>query len=310
MFETAKTQYSDPERSTVSSSTQIWNTHLLTVDRSKELPKLRQNLAFWRRNKRNVIIIIFILIALTAGAVVGVVVAVSKKHHVDQSSPSSAPPSAHSSSPVGSVSPPTSSSSSAPAPISTHQPLPPTLATTFRSATWIWQGAQARINIPSGDWAFRKTLPTSAAPATRAAVMLAVDNSFILYHNGRLIAASPNTDGPEWEFATAIQVNLDPNSNVFAIQAHNSPPSDADINGVTAAGLLASIQITYADNTTATVSSDATWRVTQPVPDGFQSPSFDDSQWPSATILGTYGCTPWDDTVMTPKVSILPLIEH
>ncbi|KAF8891026.1 hypothetical protein BD779DRAFT_1701489 [Infundibulicybe gibba] len=300
MGKAVRTQYLDPERLTGSPPSQLWNKHLLTVDRSKELPKLQQNLAFWRRKKRIAITILLVLIVLVAGTVVGVVVAVSKKHHVDQSSPSGAPSSANASSPTGSTPFPTSSSSSAPGSISTGQPIPSTLATTFKSASWIWQGTQARINIPSGDWAFRKTLPTSASPAKLAAVLLAVNNSFILYHNGQLIAASSTTDGCEWEIATAIQVNLDPNSNVFAIQAHNSPPEDPDIPGGTAAGLLVTIQISYADGTTASISSDATWRVTQPVPDGFQSPLFDDTQWPSATILGTYGCSPWDDTVVTP----------
>ncbi|KAF8891031.1 hypothetical protein BD779DRAFT_223526 [Infundibulicybe gibba] len=297
MVKTAKIQYPDPERLTGPSSSRIWNTHLLTVDRSKELPK---NPAFWREKKRTVITILLVLIVLVAGIIVGVVVAVSKIHHADKPPPSSALSPANSSSPTGSTPPSTSSSSSALGPISTRQPLPPTFATTFKSAAWIWQGAQARINIQSGDWAFRKTLPTSASPATQAAIMLVADNSFILYHNGQLIAASPDTNGPEWEFATAIQVDLDPDFNVFAIQAHNSPPEDPNIPGGTAAGLLVTIQISYADGTTASISSDSTWRVAQPVPNGFQSPSFNDTQWESATILGNYGCSPWEDTIVIP----------
>ncbi|KAF8891033.1 hypothetical protein BD779DRAFT_1515893 [Infundibulicybe gibba] len=293
-----KTQYSDSERS-IGSSSQVWNTHLLTVDRSKELPKLRQNPAFWRRKRRNIIIIILVITALVAGIVAGVTIAVSKKHHTSQSLPSSAPSSANSSSsPISSVLPSISpsSSSSAPGPIPSRQPVPATLAAAFQSSFWIWQGAQALTGVQSGDWAFRKTLPTSTAPAREAVALLTADNSFQLYHNDQLVAESSPLG---WEMATAVHVNLDPSSNVFAIQAHNFN-ADADPNGNSSAGLLASIQISYADGATAIISSDNTWRVTQPIPDGFQSPSFNDTQWQFATTLVKYGFGPWGTQVTIP----------
>ncbi|KAF8891024.1 hypothetical protein BD779DRAFT_1671144 [Infundibulicybe gibba] len=285
MDKTVKIRYSDPERLTESPPSQLWNKHLLTVDRSKELPKLRQNPAFWRGNKRIAIIILLVLVALVAGTIVGVVAAVSKKRHTDQPSSS-----------AGSIPPLTSSSSSTPGPISTGQSIPSTLATAFQSSSWIWLGATLAVE-PAGNWAFRKTLPTSTTPAKEAVVLLTVDNSFVLYHNGQSIASAIST---HWQSVTAVHVNLDPNSNVFAIQARNDP-SNTDASAGSYAGLLASIQISYADGNTTTISSDATWRVTHPVPDGFQSPSFDDAQWQSASMLVKFGSYPWSDQVVIPQ---------
>ncbi|KAF8891020.1 hypothetical protein BD779DRAFT_1387952, partial [Infundibulicybe gibba] len=169
----------------------------------------------------------------------------------------------------------------------------------FQSSSWIWQDAQGPTGVPGGNWAFRKTLPISTAPAREAIALLTVDNGFQLYHNGQFIAEN-STLG--WQMATAVHVSLDPNSNVFAIQAHNSP-SRTDSNANSAAGLLASIQILYTDGTTTTISSDATWRVTQPVPDGFQSPSFNDAQWQSAIVAAAYGSGPWGYIVIPPQSS-------
>ncbi|KAF8891029.1 hypothetical protein BD779DRAFT_1784893 [Infundibulicybe gibba] len=277
--------YSDPEKFTAS---------LALSDQGKELPRPCQNPAFWRGKKRIFITVTIVLAAFVAGIVIGVVVSTTRKHDPGQ------PPLPASSFSVESASP----STSAPAPISSFQPIPSpqpvptTLATAFKSSSWIWQGAQALIGVPSGDWAFRKTLPTSTAPAKEAIALLTVDDAFQLYHNGQLIAEN-STLG--WQMATAVHINLDPNFNVFAIQAHNSPLS-ADPNENTPAGLLASIQISYADGSTTTISSDDTWRVIQPIPDEFESTSFDDTLWQSAAAMATYGSGPWGNIAIPTQV--------
>ncbi|KAF8891022.1 hypothetical protein BD779DRAFT_1469104 [Infundibulicybe gibba] len=171
-------------------------------------------------------------------------------------------------------------------PIPTPQPIPATLAAAFRSSSWIWQDPQALMGVPSGNWAFRKTLPASTVPAKEAIVLLT-----------KLDLGMENGE--------AVQIDLDPNSNVFAVQARNSR-FGADPNGNSSAGLLASIQISYADGTTTTISSDDTWRVTQPVPDGFQSPSFDDTQWQFAVTLVNYGLGRGGTLQSPPQVSHFP----
>ncbi|KAF8874980.1 hypothetical protein BD779DRAFT_1678465 [Infundibulicybe gibba] len=291
MAKTAKTpEYSDPERlmPTIPSSSRIRNIHLLTVDRSKELPELRQNPAFWRR-KKHIIIIVLVVIALVGGVTVGVAVG-TRPHRTQDVTTASSISSATSSSPTSSVSP----TSPVPLAPSGSPPLrvPTALKTEFLNSSWIWMGSQALTGIPAGDWAFRVSLPTSSAPATKAIILLTVDDYFVLYHNGQLVANS-TSQNLYWRLATAFPINLDPGSNVLAIRARNAVQSIA--------GLLSSIQISYADGSITTIPSDSAWRVTQPVPDGFESLSFDDSQWAPATVLVKFGSEPWSNQVELPS---------
>ncbi|KAF8891034.1 hypothetical protein BD779DRAFT_1671153 [Infundibulicybe gibba] len=235
-----------------------------------------------RRIKKSTIIVITAILGLLAGVVVGTVVGVTLKKGRTTTSPSTT------SAPASSTSlqtPPVSSTSPAsPAPSgSSPQPIPTTLAAAFASSSWIWLGIQALTEVPPGDWAFRISLPTSTAPAAMAIILLTVDDHFTLYHNGRLVANSTELQ-LAWRLAMPFQVSLDPDSNVLAVRTHNIAKY---------AGLLSSIQISYADGSNTIISSDSTWRVTQPVPDGFELSSFDDSQWAPATVLTRYGSKPW-----------------
>ncbi|KAF8877700.1 hypothetical protein BD779DRAFT_1556652 [Infundibulicybe gibba] len=234
-------------------------------------------------------IMVLVLITLVAGIATGVAVGIHA-HRPQVPTPASSTSSAANSSST-SLASPTSPVPSAP-PGSPPQSIPATLTTAFPNSSWIWMGAQALVEAPAGDWAFRISLPTSPAPATTAIVLLTVDDHFVLYHNGQLVANSTDLR-LYWKFAPAFLVSLDPGSNMFAIRATNAGPSIA--------GLIASIQISYADGSTTTIASDSTWRVTQPVPDGFESPSFDDSQWVPATVLAKYGEKPWLDAVELPS---------
>ncbi|KAF8877685.1 hypothetical protein BD779DRAFT_1475088 [Infundibulicybe gibba] len=292
MAKTVKTRkYSGPENLTftVPPSSRIWNTRLLAANRSKELPKLRQNPAFWRRKKHIIMIMILVLVALGAGIAIGLAVGIHT-HRSQAPAAASSTSSAASSSSTSSTSP-TSPVPSTP-PGTPPRRIPTALATTFLNSSWIWMGSQALTGVPAGDWAFRISLPTSPAPATTAIILLTVDDHFVLFHNGQLVANSTDLR-LYWRLATAFPVSLDPNSNMFAIRANNASPGSI-------AGLIASIQISHGDGSTTTISSDSTWRVTQPIPDGFESPSFDDSQWAPATVLVKYGAAPWLDQVYLP----------
>ncbi|KAF8891030.1 hypothetical protein BD779DRAFT_1469113 [Infundibulicybe gibba] len=73
-----------------------------------------------------------------------------------------------------------------------------------------------RLGIPKDPPHIHRTCEDAVA-------LLTVGNGFILYHNSQLIAANVNTGKFGWQNPTAVRVNLDPNSNVFAILAYNSP---------------------------------------------------------------------------------------
>ncbi|KAF8868979.1 hypothetical protein BD779DRAFT_1480521 [Infundibulicybe gibba] len=271
----------------------IINVDLLAIDRNKALPTFQEPRSVWRANRLIIVIIAIALIA-TASIVAGVVVGLKPKKGTANLASNGASPALSSSS---------TPSSTSQTPVASSLPIPDNLQLSFKSSSWIWLDQNGLSGVPGGDYAFRKTLPNSATPPTEVIALLAVDNSFSLYHNGQLVSA-----GAGWTQSTAAYIRLDPNSNVFAIQVRNY----ADINGTTQAGLLASFQIKYTDGSTSTLSADNTWRVTYPAPSGFQFPTFDDSRWISAMVLGQYGIQPWGSSTGFPSSVVLsnPVAEH
>ncbi|KAF8890884.1 hypothetical protein BD779DRAFT_1671020 [Infundibulicybe gibba] len=275
------------------SSPQSSDLDLFATDRGGALPTPRGPYSFWRANKFIIAAIVITFVVISAIAL-GITFGLRSRSTTPASSPSpSSAPSFTPSSPSTTI-PSPSSLASGPTTLS----IPIDLQTSFRSSSWIWLDMNGLSGVPQGDWAFRKTLPESTVPATEAMALITGDNSFLLYHNGRLVAADTDTI-QGWRQSTAAHVHLDPNSNVFAIQIRNYP-ADSDGTGNTSAGLLASFQIKYADGSTSILSADDTWRAAHPVPSGFQFPTFDDSNWSTTVMLGTYGVAPWGTTISLP----------
>lgn len=185
------------------------------------------------------------------------------------------------------------------------KPSPSTLVSTFNAASWIWTKETEFPNAPPGDRAFRKTYATpSGKVATSAEVLITADDLFDLYLNGQLVGSASNaTDS--WKSAEIFNVNLSSDSNLFAVRGTNRP---AVGGGDGPAGLIAAIQITFVDGTSSFISTDSTWLATNTVPDNFQSPSFNDSQWAAATIEATYGSGVWGSQVVLPFSLVPPTL--
>lgn len=163
----------------------------------------------------------------------------------------------------------------------------------FGGASWIWT-SDTQTNppvAPVGTRAFRKTVLSPAnKKAVSASVLLTVDDTFSLYVNGLFIGSSPAAVDT-WRTAQSFPVGtLNPTSNLFAIRATNTQAGSA-------AGLLASIQVTFNDGTNTTISSDSSWKSNLNAASGFELVSTDDSTWSNSTIIGTYGIDPWDTGV-------------
>ncbi|KAJ6452264.1 hypothetical protein C8R45DRAFT_1123938, partial [Mycena sanguinolenta] len=54
----------------------------------------------------------------------------------------------------------------------------------------------------------------------------------------------------------------------------------------------------YSDGTKDTLVTDSSWRVKSGIPLGFEKPSFDDTTWPVATVVGSYGVGVWDTVLV------------
>ncbi|KAF8870810.1 hypothetical protein BD779DRAFT_1680797 [Infundibulicybe gibba] len=247
------------------STPRLRNPDLLAVDRKKALPD-EPPAKSWRKKRGVIAIVLLLLVGAVVGGVVGGLKAKKNKKSGNSQSSSADTTSTHLAS--QNIASSTLSSTSALPSVSTI-PLPTSLITAFRASSWIWATQPGPLGVPPGEYAFRKTIlaPAGKTP-TRAVVLISVDNEFSLYHNGHFVTTDANmTDS--WKIAIAAQVVLDPNGvNVLAVRARNLP--DPVTGGNNAAGLLASVQVDYADGSSGVFSSDATWRGPWALPVGLR----------------------------------------
>ncbi|KAF5311958.1 hypothetical protein D9619_003784 [Psilocybe cf. subviscida] len=169
---------------------------------------------------------------------------------------------------------------------------------TFDNSLWIWSAESNPPNAPPGLRAFRKTFTAPSGKTLQSAsIILTVDNEFTFFVDGQSIGQSlSETDA--WKSAQAFTAPLSGTSAVFAVNATNLP--DPNSGGDSAAGLLATICITFTDGSSQTIVSDITWKVFNTVPAGFQSPSFNDLSWNAAHSQGAFGVAPWNkDAIVT-----------
>ncbi|KAJ7291139.1 hypothetical protein C8J57DRAFT_1271490 [Mycena rebaudengoi] len=160
------------------------------------------------------------------------------------------------------------------------------------SASWIWVATPAGSSAPpAGNAAFIKNfISPSGMTATHAAITITAVNNFTLWVNGAPIGATTR-DVDDWKSAQNFSVFLDGSKNVFSVLASN----DANA-GSPSGGLLAAIRIFFADGSTQTVVSDATWAATAAIPDDFPMPATT-TQFVSASVAAPFGSGAWGTSV-------------
>ncbi|KAG6916047.1 hypothetical protein DXG01_008671 [Tephrocybe rancida] len=177
-----------------------------------------------------------------------------------------------------------------------HDPL----ANTFRLASWIWTLEANKPNAPAEDRAFRRTYtPPGNLSSVSADIIMTVDNCFSLYVDGTYIGGTPR-ERYAWQFAQRFNVTLKPGPTVFAVRGTNL--------FVDPAGLLAAIEITHSDGSTAVLTSDDSWRATKGIPPSFEQPQADDSVWPAASASEKFGAPPWLSVVAVPVPVTTPTV--
>ncbi|KAJ6462213.1 hypothetical protein C8R45DRAFT_1178744 [Mycena sanguinolenta] len=159
----------------------------------------------------------------------------------------------------------------------------------FANSDWIWTPGNAVV-------AFRKdfTPPLGKTPSG-AEVIITAANSFNFYVNGDFVGSGIDGQGIAQRFC----IPLLPSSNVFAVNASNTVPAHG--------GLIATILVTYSDHTTDTIVSDGTFRISPGSPHGFEQPSFNDTAWVGATVVGAYGNALWGTVAIPSNPAVLDL---
>lgn len=143
---------------------------------------------------------------------------------------------------------------------------------------WIWLGEKS---FPKQVVFFRKGFEVPGA-VKKAALYATCDDEMIAFLNGARVLRSEVWQVPSYADVTN-QVRQ--GRNVLAIRGKNR---NAEI-----AGLLVKLVIETKDGRKLVVTSDGTWSASEKARKGWNRPSFDDSKWSRATVLGKLGDGPW-----------------
>ncbi|TYL49819.1 Bacterial alpha-L-rhamnosidase [Nocardioides sp. BGMRC 2183] len=178
----------------------------------------------------------------------------------------------------------------------------PDQAAPLADASWIWTQEDTRPQAPAEPRAFRRTLTSPEGREARSAeILITGDDSFRLWLNGSLVGETAGAEN-EWQGVRRYRVDLEAERNVFAVRTTNT----AESSGANSpAGLLATIRVRYDDGTTEDVVTDTDWVAAKSVPDGFEAPDFDDSDWANAVVQAAYGSGPWG-TGAKPQQAVTP----
>ena len=118
-------------------------------------------------------------------------------------------------------------------------------------------------------------------------IIIDADNGYTLYINGNEIGSGDN-----WPQAQRWTFTLEPtDSIVLAITATNTGGPAGFIVAVVFDAYYCDCSSNLFKVTDGT--PDGTWRFNLGVPDGFQQPDYDDSNWASTIVEGPYGVAPW-----------------
>ncbi|KAG6918595.1 hypothetical protein DXG01_013006 [Tephrocybe rancida] len=174
-----------------------------------------------------------------------------------------------------------------------HDPL----ADTFRRASWIWTLEADSPYAPAEDRVFRRTYtPPGTLSSVLADVIMTADDQFSLYVDGKYVGGTQNE--LSWSAAQRFNVSLNPGTTVFAVRGKNVLSSKT--GGDSVAGVLAAIEITHSDGSTAMLVSDNNWLANKVIPTGFEQPFTNDSAWPEAHVIVQNGAPPWPIGIAVP----------
>lgn len=152
-------------------------------------------------------------------------------------------------------------------------------------AQWIWSHKDALQRDPGGTYLFRRSFKLTAKPQF-APVIATCDNEFVLFVNGRKVAASQNWEQP---LVSDIAKFLQVGENVIAIEATNWPDLEnkkgTQFKGDNPAALIFFASGVSDGKTDWTLGTDAEWLWSKTAPAKWQQKGFDTAGWQHASEL-------------------------
>lgn len=157
-------------------------------------------------------------------------------------------------------------------------------------AQWLWTAplpaAPAAKDAPPERRFFRRTFVIPAGKKIARARLRFVSHG----HTEAQLNGRPAATG--WDSSTSPQFNdrahlLKPGRNVLTFWSEHRPANGRP------AGILACLEITYANGRVQRLVTDGTWKAWPGKIGGWDTRDFDDTAWPAATVLGAAGDQPW-----------------
>lgn len=166
-----------------------------------------------------------------------------------------------------------------------------------RPAQWIWSSPQATQKAPAEEVLFRKTIQLPRLP-DEAMTVVACDNSFTLYLNGKKVASGKDFTKPSF---ADLRPFLKEGENVIAVAAVNhrldnsvpvagQPPVEAEANP---AGLWLYARLRLAGEVWD-CATDGSWLWSKSRTNNWDKPGLDTSEWHSSAELGGPNAAPWN----------------
>lgn len=159
-------------------------------------------------------------------------------------------------------------------------PLPPNDTS---PPSWIWS-AKAE---PEQTVCFRKNIVVPRRVVS-AKLYGTCDNRMTVFLNGKEVLSSDSWQTPIFREVTELFRNPtkvdDGVLNVLAVKAHNTDG---------AGGLLLRLVLDFPNETSMTIVTDSTWRVTTSPPTNWNQVDFKAADWAPATVVAKLGAVPW-----------------
>lgn len=151
---------------------------------------------------------------------------------------------------------------------------------------WHLEEVLGRVVLPEpGKRYFRKSFNISKEAINKAEILISVDNSYVLYLNGKKISQNKN-----WKAVDKIDVSeqLHPGKNTIAIIGENG---GAIANP---AGILFAFKIDYESGKSTLLKSDLSWVSSRELPEGdWTGVAYDDSSWEKVRNYSTGNFKNW-----------------
>jgi mono/diheme cytochrome c family protein len=165
-------------------------------------------------------------------------------------------------------------------------------------ARWIWTSPDAAHQAPPGTVYWRRAF-SLGSPPTEAALVIAADNRFTVFVNGREIAGGSNFRQPR---LLDLKPYLVAGTNLLAVRAVNDPnlSPGSSATGGNPAGVIAYAHLRNRTEIRGVereevldLATDRHWRWSLEPHNGWTSAEFDDAGWGQASELGPADIGPW-----------------